>query len=657
MSFGASTTDSENRSESAQDEAEAAAIAERTPSPEGSQDEETVYAAEELSEAEQLQDTDSDVRIVGKLRAQGVRLGSGNIAPRVFWPALSVIVLIAAVAMIFPDPTGRALQAINDWIVSTFGWYYMLVIAGFIVFSVFIGLSRFGTIKLGNDDDKPEFSWLTWFCMLFAAGMGIGLVFYGVGEPLSYASFDPKPGWSADPSEQAGLAMAQSFVHWGLHPWSIYAVIGLGIAYAIHRRGRPISIRWALEPLFGKAVKGWVGDLIDILAIFGTLFGIATSLGLGVQQIAAGMRAIGIVETVDITVLIVLIVVITFIALGSVVSGVGKGMKWLSNINLSLAAVFMITILVMGPTLFLLRNFVESLGVYLANLMNMTFDTAALTGAEGQDWNSTWTLFYWGWWIAWAPFVGVFIARVSRGRTIREFVIGVLLVPTAMGMLWLSVLGGTAIHRQLFTDDPLVPAGESVSSDAALFDLVSGLPMGGILSVAAIILVAIFFVTSSDSGSLVIDMLASGGHPNPPTWSRVLWGTLEGLIAIALLWSGGLEALQAASLATALPFSVVLVLMCLALFRALREEMRIRNAAEREARIRAGLQLVRSHIKSNFDEDWGEEIDTRVDNRIDYRLTATKSPLLNRREAHPKQGTAQREPAKRLPQSGRPRQE
>ncbi|WP_084499546.1 BCCT family transporter [Brevibacterium album] len=588
-------------------------------------------SVEELDEAEQLQERDSDKRIVGKLRAQGVVLGKGTIAPRVFWPALIVILGVAVAAIAFPDAIGSALEAINGWIVSTFGWYYMVVVAGFIAFCLFIGLSKFGNVRLGNDDDRPEFGLLSWFAMLFAAGMGIGLVFYGVGEPLGYATFDAKPGWPQGGDEQTGLAMAQTFVHWGLHPWAIYAVIGLALAYAIHRRGRPISIRWALEPLFGQAVKGWFGDLVDILAVFGTVFGIATSLGLGVQQIASGMQAIGIVDAVDNLVLVVLIVVITFIAILSVASGVGKGMKWLSNINLTLAGVLLVSVLALGPTLFLMRNFVESLGVYLANFMGMTFDSGAFTGAEGEAWNAAWTIFYWGWWISWAPFVGVFIARISRGRTIRQFIAGVLLVPSIVGFLWFSVLGGTGIWRQLYSDDPIFPEGGDVAAEAALFDMLNGLPLGAILSVIAIILVAIFFITSSDSGSLVVDMLASGGHPNPPTWSRVLWAVMEGLLAIALLLAGGLGALQAAALATALPFSVVLLLMCFSTHRALREEMRITEYARREARLQAGYLFMRSHVKSSFEDEWSDKIESRIDNRIDYRISATRGPVVLRR--------------------------
>ncbi|MGO1907199.1 MAG: BCCT family transporter, partial [Brevibacterium aurantiacum] len=508
---------------------------------------------------------DSDEQITAKLRAQGVRMGKGMVAPAVFWPALIAILGVALLAIFLPDGTSKVLTSINDWIVADLGWYYMLVIGGFVIFSVVIGFSKFGKITLGRDGEKPEYGVFSWFAMLFAAGMGIGLVFYGVGEPLTYATSGPKPGWDGSEADISKLAMAQTFIHWGLHPWAIYAVIGLALAYAIHRRGRPVSIRWALEPLLGHRVKGWMGDVIDILAIFGTVFGIATSLGLGVQQISSGLQAIGLVGEVDNTFLVILIVVITFLATLSVISGVGAGIKWLSNINLSMAGLLLIAVLLLGPTLFLFQNLIESLGVYLANFFNMTFDVGAYTGEEGAEWASSWTIFYWGWWISWAPFVGVFIARISRGRTVREFIAGVLLVPTVVGFIWFAALGGTGIYQQLFGEGGLVDPEEGVVAEKVLFDVLSSLPMGSILSVIAIILVAIFFITSSDSGSLVVDMLASGGHPNPPVWSRVLWAALEGALAIGLLLAGGLGALQAASLATALPFSIILIFIAISM--------------------------------------------------------------------------------------------
>ncbi|UYQ76924.1 BCCT family transporter [Glutamicibacter sp. JL.03c] len=576
-----------------------------------------------------IAEDDTDEQITAKLRRQGVRLGKGGIAPAVFWPAMIVIVAVTIFAVLLPDSAEKTFTSVQNWIVTNLGWYYMLVVGGFVALVIAIGFSKLGRVTLGNDGEKPEFGLFSWFAMLFAAGMGIGLVFYGVGEPLMYATVDPKPGWEGTQAELSGLAMAQTFIHWGLHPWAIYAVIGLALAYAIHRRGRPVSIRWALEPVLGSRVKGWLGDVIDVLAIFGTVFGVATSLGLGVQQISSGMAAIGLVDTVDNTLLVILIVVITFLATMSVVSGLGAGIRWLSNINLSVAGLLMISVLLMGPTLFLFQNFVQSLGVYLANFMNMTFDVGAFQrGEEAQTWFSSWTIFYWGWWIAWAPFVGIFIARISRGRTVRQFVTGVLLVPTIVGFLWFSILGGSGLYRQFFGAGDMVQDG-AVSAEGSLFQILQNLPLGSILSVVAIILVAIFFITSSDSGSLVVDMLASGGHPNPPVWSRVIWAGLEGVLAAALLVAGGLQTLQAGSLATALPFSVIMILMAVATIKGLRFEHRSMEQLEQKRR----LARVTEHIS---DELWGTledqpELRKYVDDRIDYRVTRTRG-LFGRRE-------------------------
>ncbi|QAB17969.1 BCCT family transporter [Leucobacter muris] len=575
-----------------------------------------------LPSSVQIAEDDSDARITEKLRSHGVRIGRGMISPRVFWPALIVILLVSLFAILAPALAGSVFMAVQNWIVEHLGWYYMIIVAVFIAVAVGIACSRLGRIRLGRDDDVPEFGVLSWFSMLFAAGMGIGLVFYGVGEPLTYATVQPKPGWEGDQAELAGLAMAQTFVHWGLHPWAIYAVIGLAIAYAIHRRGRPVSIRWSLEPLFGERVKGWVGDVIDVLAIFGTVFGVATSLGLGVQQISAGMAEIGIVDRASNTLLVVLILVITLIAMLSVISGIGAGMKWLSNINLSMAGLLLISVLLLGPTLFLLQNLTESIGFYLANALQMTFDVGAYQRSpEATSWFSGWTIFYWGWWISWSPFVGIFIARISRGRTVREFIAGVLLAPTLVGVVWFSVMGGAGIYRQLFGEGDLVENGE-VHVESALFKVLGDLPLGTVFSVVGILLVAIFFITSSDSGSLVVDMLASGGHPNPPTWSRVLWSILEGVVAIALLLAGGLQSLQAAALATALPFSVVLLLMSWSTLRALRIDDRVLERAERIAR----LDRVTEHISNELAGTITDipELESWVDDRIDYRISRTR---------------------------------
>lgn len=575
-----------------------------------------------LPRSQQIAVDDSDDEITEKLRRQGARISKGTIAPAVFWPAMVVVLGVALLAIVFPETSGSVMEKSQNWIVANLGWFYMLAIGIFVAFAIIVALSRWGSIRLGRDDDEPEFGLMSWFAMLFSAGMGVGLVFYGVAEPLGYTTNSPKPGWDVEGAEASGLAMAQTFLHWGLHPWAAYAVIGLAIAYAMHRRGRPVSIRWALEPIFGDRVKGWIGDVIDVLAIFGTVFGIATSLGLGAQQIAAGMQVIGLVDEVSTNFLVILIVVITFIATLSVVSGVGVGIKWLSNGNLTLAGLLAVAALLFGPTVFIFQNFVESLGIYLSEVFHLTLDVGAYTRSEeAQSWFAGNTLFYWGWWIAWAPFVGVFIARISKGRTVRQFVAGVLLVPTLVGMIWFSIWGGNGLFRQWFGTGDL----GDITAEESMFRIFEQFPATQLLSVLGIIVVAVFFITSSDSGSLVVDMLASGGHPNPPMWSRVLWALLEGLLAAALLLSGGLTSLQAGSLMTALPFSVILLLMCVALVKALSLDRAVLAEHERLAR----LERVTAHITDEVSRTHAstDEIASLVDDRIDYRLTRTRGGI------------------------------
>ena len=370
-----------------------------------------------------------------------------KVAPWVFWPAAAIIFVFVLFATIFPGAATDLFGSVQTNVIKWFGWYYVAAVALFVVFALWIGISRYGDIKLGKDEDEPEFSMMSWFALLFAAGMGIGLVFFGVAEPLSHFS-SPRPGVEGTPTVLAQQALTQTYLHWGLHAWAIYVVVGVSIAYAVHRKNRPISIRWTLEPLLGrKRVAGGWGNLIDVVALVGTLFGVATSLGLGVLQISAGLEHANIAQATTMTQIGLILCIIT-LTIVSVVSGVGKGMKWLSNTNLVLAGLLMLVVLFTGPTLFLLREFVQSIGNYLQNVVGLTFNTLAFSGAEGEAWQAAWTTFYWGWWISWAPFVGIFIARISKGRTVRQFVAGVLLVPTTMGFLWFSVLGGAAIHRR-----------------------------------------------------------------------------------------------------------------------------------------------------------------------------------------------------------------
>lgn len=527
-----------------------------------------------------------------------------GIAPAVFWPAALIVAAVAGLTIAFPGPAERFIGTVQTHVVSAFGWYYVLIVAGFVAFSIWVGIGRWGDITLGQDDDEPQYKLGTWFSMLFAAGMGIGLVFWGVAEPLSHYA-DPKPGVDGTPIQVAQTAMTQTYLHWGVNAWAIYVVVGLALAYTIHRKGRPVSIRWALEPLLGDRVRGRLGDAVDVTAVVGTVFGVATSLGLGVLQIAAGLEHAGIVRS-STGLQVVLIIVVTAAATLSVVSGLDKGLKWLSNINVSLAGVLMVLVLVLGPTLFLLREFVQSIGNYLSSFLSLTFNVSAYSGAEGEAWQASWTTFYWGWWISWAPFVGVFIARISRGRTVREFVGGVLLVPTIVTFLWFSVLGGSALYQELFGGGGLVGPDGEVVPENALFDLISGLPGGAVLTIGAIILIALFFVTSADSGALVVAMLSAGGHPDPGARLRVIWAALVGVLAIALMLAGGLTALQTAAILIALPFSVVVIGMVFATSQALHLEHTAFLRAERR-RARASLTAhVTEHVTRTVEAQLAE---------------------------------------------------
>ena len=491
----------------------------------------------------------------------------------VFWPAALLILGFVVWGAFGADQNeegeltgslGSAIGTVRDGIVSNLGWYYILVVTGFVVVALIFGMSRMGNIKLGKEDDKPEFSTKAWFAMLFSAGMGIGLVFFGVAEPM-YHLAGPKPGVEGTPQELGDAAMTQTILHWGVHAWAIYVVIALAIAYSVYRKGRSISLRWVLEPIFGDRVKGWLGDLIDVLAILGTVFGVATSLGLGARQIAAGLDELNIVSDAGDTLLVTIIVVITLIAITSVVTGLNKGIKWLSNVNVSVAGLLALFVLIAGPTIFILREFVQSIGGYLQTILALSFDVTSFQSEAGEAWMGGWTIFYWGWWVSWAPFVGMFIARISKGRTIREFVIGVLGVPVLVSIAWFAIMGGTGLYDNIIGDGEIDAGG---ASDRMLFEMLNTLPASTLVTGVAVILIVTFFVTSSDSGSLVVDMLASGGDPNPPTWSRVFWASMEGAVAIVLLLAGGLVALQAGSIALGVPFSIVILLSVFASWKA-----------------------------------------------------------------------------------------
>ncbi|PFG42480.1 choline/glycine/proline betaine transport protein [Isoptericola jiangsuensis] len=529
-----------------------------------------------------------------------------TLAPTVFYPAAGLILLFVLAAVIFTDSVAAVMDTLQASVISAFGWYYVVAVAAFVIFAIFVGLSRFGEITLGPDDEEPDFRLPVWFAMLFATGMGIGLVYYGVAEPLSHF-VSPKPGVGGEEPALAQAAVGQTYVHWGLHAWGIYVVIGLALAYAIHRKGRPVSIRWALEPLLGDRVKGRLGDVIDVLAIFGTVFGVATSLGLGVLQVAAGLDYLDVADP-STALEMGLIAGITALAALSVASGLERGIKWLSNANMMLAGVLALSVLVLGSTLFLLREWVQSIGYYLQNVMFLTFDTLAFRGAEGLAWESDWTIFYWGWWISWAPFVGLFIARISRGRTVREFVLGTLLVPMVVTTIWFSIFGGSAIHQERAEPGSMLdPVTGAVNTDTAMFQLFEHMPGGGTwMAIAAMVLVVVFFVTSSDSGSFVVDMLSHGGDQNPPLWSRLFWAVLQGGVAAALLFAGGLQSLQTASILTALPFSVVMVGMVLSVWKALDGEYKEITRAERRLRRRELTEHVTEQVTEHVTEHFGQ---------------------------------------------------
>lgn len=489
-----------------------------------------------------------------------------EINPPVFFGSSALVLFFVLFAVIAPETAETLFGSMQSWVIDKFGWFYVLVVACFLVFTILLAVTRFGDIKLGPDHSEPDFSYVSWFAMLFSAGMGIGLMFFGVAEPVMHYAAPPE----ADPMtiEAAKEAMRITFFHWGIHAWAIYAVVALSLAYFSFRLNLPLTIRSAFYPLIGDKIHGPIGHAADIFAVLGTLFGVATSLGFGVIQVNSGLNYLFDVPVSNVT-QIVLILVITGFASLSVGLGLDAGIRRISELNVVLALVLLLFVLIVGPTFFLAEAFVQNTGAYLANLFSQTFNLYAY---EPSGWIGGWTLFYWGWWIAWSPFVGMFIARVSRGRTIREFVIGVLFVPVGFTFLWLTVFGDTALY--LIVQEGFTKLAEAVSADTsvALFQFFEHLPLSSIMSTLATLLVVTFFVTSSDSGSLVVDMLTSGGETESPLWQRLFWAFSEGLVAIALLLAGGLGALQAATIASALPFSIVMIFMCWGLYRSLSME-------------------------------------------------------------------------------------
>ena len=496
----------------------------------------------------------------------------------VFLPSAGLVVALVLLTFLVPARMEAVFLGAQRWVADDAGWFTVAAVAGFLVFVIGVAMSGFGRLRLGPEHSRPDYSYRTWFAMLFAAGMGIGLMFFGVAEPIMHYA-DPPIG-DARTIAAARNAMRITFFHWGIHAWAIYAVVALALAYFAYRHGLPLRIRSALHPLIGERIRGPIGHAVDSFAVLGTMFGLATSLGLGVIQINTGLDylfGIG----VDVATQVVLIAVITLIATGSVVSGLDRGVRRLSELNMLMAVLLLAFVLVAGPTTHLMQAFVQNTGMYISSLFAMTFNLYAY---EPTGWIGGWTLFYWGWWIAWSPFVGMFIARISRGRTVREFVLGVLLVPLGFTFLWMTVYGNTALH--LVIVEGVTGLADAVAADTsvALFRFLEEFPLASITSALAVLLVVIFFVTSADSGSLVIDMLTSRGEEQSPTWQRIFWALLVGAVAIALLLAGGLGTLQAATIASALPFTVVMILMCWGVLRAMQLEL-VKQRSTREARL------------------------------------------------------------------------
>ena len=507
------------------------------------------------------------------------RQESPRIDSTVFWVAAILSVVFVAWGVFFADSLARVFEAVLfDFLIPNFGWVFILSSFGFLAFSIYLAASRYGRIRLGGDDERPEFSTVSWVAMMFSAGMGIGLMFYGVAEPMSHMGTPPFGLAEPNTKGAAQVAMEYSYFHWALHPWAIYAIVGLALAYFCFRKGMPNLISTAFYPLLGDRVYGPAGKTIDILAIFATLFGSATSLGLGALQINQGLNVLfGVGGKNSVGMAIVVIAVLTLCFILSAISGVHRGIQWLANTNMVLAVFLLLFLFVLGPTVFILDTFVQSIGGYLANIIPMSFRTASYGDSAFV---SGWTVFYWAWWISWAPFVGTFIARISRGRTIREFVVGVILVPSVVSFVWFAILGGTAIDLQLSGAADIAGPVAAGNQPGALFLTLEQFPLFWLTALIVVILVALFFISGADAASVVMGMLSSRGNLHPQAWNIIMWGAFTGAAAAICLLAGAIQgsvsaaitALQSVAIASAAPFVLVLIGLCFSIMRALREE-------------------------------------------------------------------------------------
>ena len=518
---------------------------------------------------------------------------------KVFVSASAIIIALLLYTAVLPKQAQSLFTIIQTSIIDNGSWFYVLTVAFIFFFVIFLGLSRYGDIRLGPDHATPDYSMLTWLSMLFAAGMGIGLMFFGVAEPLMHYLSPPTA--ETGTVEAVQEAMKMTFFHWGLHAWAIYAIVALVLAYFSYRHNLPLTLRSALYPLIGERIYKWPGHLVDVFAVVSTVFGVATSLGLGASQVNAGFGYLFGFD-VSVTNQIIIMCAIVGLAVISVATGLDKGIKILSETNMVLAVILLMLIFILGPTVFLLQAYLQNIGDYVADIVHNTFNLFAYKKTE---WIGGWTIFYWGWWLAWAPFVGLFIARISRGRTIREFIIGVMLIPTVFTLFWMTIFGNSAID--LVHNQGVVELGEMVSKDSsvALFVFLENFPLSTVLSFFSVLMIVIFFVTSCDSGAMVVDMLCSHGSNNTPLWQRVYWAVGIGVVAAILLLVGGLNALQTMTIASALPFAIVLLLAIIGLIKALRVE-----AFKQESQLIAAVP----HSGNENNDSW----QVRLKNIVDY---------------------------------------
>ncbi len=482
----------------------------------------------------------------------------------VFYISIIVTMAIVVWGITMPENFSEVANTLFEFLTTNLGWFYLITMSGFVIFCLWAAFGQHGSIKLGKPDENPEFSTLSWFAMLFSAGMGVGLVFWGIAEPLNH--FVNPLNMAGGTEQAADFALRISFFHWGLHPWAGYGVLALCLAYMQFRHNKPGQISSIFIPLIGeKKARGTPGKVIDILAIFATVAGVATSLGLATLQLTSGLNFLfGVPETNFVRLIVIGVVTVLFMI--SAVTGIDRGIKYLSNANISLAAIIMVLTLIVGPTLLIINNFTNTLGTYLSSLVRDSFRVGQ------DDWYGAWTIFYWAWWIAWAPFVATFIARISRGRTIKEFIGGVLFAPTLASFAWFAILGTTGINM-----GPEIAEGAMAPAETALFEIMQHYSLGGLISIIAVVLLTTFFITSADSATFVLGMMSDKGNINPTTQRKVTWGFIQSGLAIALMLSGGLDMLQTGSIVAAFPFAVIMIMAMVSMAKSLRAEVKTDN--------------------------------------------------------------------------------